>query len=142
MDEEKRDLGEESTVPAEEPKDKNVEKEEEKSAGGELGSGSQGGDCEAKSEPVPDPEPEVASEGDDGESAKEEVELLTFLPKGSACYVKKPVQVRAVKLFKPFRVKTLEGELQGQSGDYLIEGIEGELYPCKPGIFDQTYTRM
>lgn len=36
-------------------------------------------------------------------------------------------------------VKTLEGPLFGGMGDYIIKGIEGELYPCKPDIFRQTY---
>lgn len=40
------------------------------------------------------------------------------------------------------RLKTLEsdGETQVASmGDYIIKGIQGEFYPCKPDIFDQTY---
>jgi hypothetical protein len=38
-----------------------------------------------------------------------------------------------------YMVKTLEGELLISSGDYLIRGIKGEFYPCKPDIFEQTY---
>lgn len=36
-------------------------------------------------------------------------------------------------------VKTLEGEHLGRSSDLLIRGVKGELYPCKPDIFAQTY---
>jgi hypothetical protein len=36
-------------------------------------------------------------------------------------------------------VKTLEGSMIANINDYLIKGISGELYPCKPDIFDKTY---
>ena len=36
-------------------------------------------------------------------------------------------------------VPTLEGEMICRLGDYLIKGVQGELYPCKPDIFEQTY---
>jgi len=36
-------------------------------------------------------------------------------------------------------VRTLEGEMTAQVGDYIIEGVNGELYPCKPDIFAKTY---
>lgn len=34
---------------------------------------------------------------------------------------------------------TLEGTMQVSLGDYIIKGIKGELYPCKPDIFEETY---
>ena len=37
-------------------------------------------------------------------------------------------------------IKTLEGEMVGNPGDWIIQGVKGELYPCKPDIFDATYT--
>jgi hypothetical protein len=37
------------------------------------------------------------------------------------------------------RVKTLEGEMVGNIGDFIIRGVQGELYPCKPDIFEVTY---
>lgn len=37
------------------------------------------------------------------------------------------------------QIDTLEGEMEGQVGDYIIKGVEGEFYPCKPGIFEATY---
>lgn len=42
------------------------------------------------------------------------------------------VQGRAV-------IKTLEGTMIGDDGDYIIRGVNGEFYPCKPDIFEQTY---
>jgi hypothetical protein len=36
-------------------------------------------------------------------------------------------------------IPTLEGDLLASSGDYVIRGVEGEFYPCKPTIFEATY---
>ena len=36
-------------------------------------------------------------------------------------------------------ITTLEGEHLGEYGDWIIKGIAGEFYPCKPDIFDKTY---
>lgn len=36
-------------------------------------------------------------------------------------------------------IKTLEGEHFASIGDYIIKGVQGEFYPCKPYIFEQTY---
>ena len=36
-------------------------------------------------------------------------------------------------------IPTLEGDHEAQIGDMIIKGIKGELYPCKPDIFDATY---
>lgn len=38
-----------------------------------------------------------------------------------------------------FRIKTLEGVMIANYGDYIIKGIQGELYPCKAAIFEETY---
>jgi hypothetical protein len=38
-----------------------------------------------------------------------------------------------------WRVNTLEGFHVISDGDYIIQGIKGELYPCKPDIFEATY---
>lgn len=37
------------------------------------------------------------------------------------------------------RVHTLEGVMRASAGDYVIRGIRGEFYPCKPDIFEATY---
>ncbi|EMF0301760.1 hypothetical protein KGD06_002557 [Enterococcus hirae] len=36
-------------------------------------------------------------------------------------------------------IKTLEGIMVAKTGDYIIRGVEGEIYPCKPDIFEETY---
>ena len=36
-------------------------------------------------------------------------------------------------------IETLEGNMHVSVGDYVIKGIEGEFYPCKPDIFKETY---
>ena len=37
------------------------------------------------------------------------------------------------------KIHTLEGEHECTKGDYIIKGVQGEFYPCKPDIFEQTY---
>lgn len=37
------------------------------------------------------------------------------------------------------KIKTLEGEMSASVGDWVIRGIKGEFYPCKPDIFAETY---
>jgi hypothetical protein len=38
-------------------------------------------------------------------------------------------------------IHTLEGDHRGNVGDWIIRGVKGELYPCKPDIFEATYER-
>lgn len=79
-------------------------------------------------------------------------------------YRKKPVVISAIQhkegeqdaFFGPFvsdgtvrfpedgtiLIKTLEGEMVGQPGDWIIQGVKGELYPCKPDIFAATYEEV
>ena len=37
-------------------------------------------------------------------------------------------------------IKTLEGKMHASINDYIIKGINGEFYPCKPDIFHKTYS--
>lgn len=39
-------------------------------------------------------------------------------------------------------IPTLEGQMVGQIGDYIIKGVNGEFYPCKPDIFAKTYEQV
>jgi hypothetical protein len=39
-------------------------------------------------------------------------------------------------------INTLEGKMKGNGGDYIIKGVRGEIYPCKPDIFEATYERV
>ena len=78
----------------------------------------------------------------------------------SSKYRKKPVIVEAI-LFKNnsmeiikfcdnnayetdigIFIKTLEGDHLASEGDYVIKGIKGEFYPCKPDIFEETYEEV
>ena len=78
--------------------------------------------------------------------------------------VKKPIEIEAIEftgwnwadcyqfmsdepLFFPQEVRfeeeiiieTLEGDMTAQVNDYIIKGVQGEYYPCKPDIFKETY---
>jgi len=55
---------------------------------------------------------------------------------------KKPVVIKARRIYKPFRVQTKEGIMSGKAGDWLIIGIEGEAYPCDHRIFEKTYEEV
>lgn len=77
-------------------------------------------------------------------------------------YRKKPVVVEAVQLLDysqaapiidwssgivnwnsdSLTCSTLEGELCISEGDWVIKGVAGEFYPCKPEIFEQTYEEV
>ncbi len=81
-------------------------------------------------------------------------------------YRKKPVVIEAIQvlpensdiLFKFYKtssedwgydenklyiiIKTLEGNMIAHEGDYIIKGIKGEFYPCKPDIFEATYEKV
>lgn len=37
------------------------------------------------------------------------------------------------------RIATLEGTMVASTGDWIIKGVKGEIYPCKPDIFEATY---
>lgn len=39
-------------------------------------------------------------------------------------------------------IATLEGAMHASIGDYIIKGVEGEFYPCKPDIFSKTYEEV
>ena len=54
-------------------------------------------------------------------------------------YRKKPVVVEAYKTDKEIVIHTLEGDMKASIGDYIITGVNGEQYPCKPDIFEKTY---
>ncbi len=83
-----------------------------------------------------------------------------------AKYRKKPVVIEAVQLVEgcgddmhkhigatiPVRwghdkklfmlIPTLEGEMKAEEGDWIIKGVKGEFYPCKPDIFEATYEKV
>lgn len=54
-------------------------------------------------------------------------------------YRKKPIIIEAYQTDKELDIETLEGTMHASVGDYIITGINGEQYPCKPDIFIKTY---
>lgn len=72
-----------------------------------------------------------------------------------AQYRKKPVVIEATQWFKDgdhpavikgklsgmpvYWINTLEGDMMVNEGDWIITGVKGERYPCRPDIFEATY---
>ena len=54
-------------------------------------------------------------------------------------YRKKPIIIEAYQTKKEMDIETLEGIMHASIGDYIITGVNGEQYPCKPDIFEKTY---
>ena len=52
---------------------------------------------------------------------------------------RKKVLTHAVQMKEAFSVETLEGTMRGNAFDWLMVGVEGEMYPCDNGIFETTY---
>ena len=55
---------------------------------------------------------------------------------------KKPVVIEAYQTDKELDIPTLEGIMHANIGDWIITGVHGEQYPCKPDIFWETYERV
>lgn len=47
--------------------------------------------------------------------------------------------LRATDGSDPLIIKTLEGDMVVSPGDWIVQGTRGEIYPCKPGIFEETH---
>ncbi len=61
------------------------------------------------------------------ENGDTDVELVMTGDTGMKCYL---------------RITTLEGKMRAKPGDWVIRGVQGEFYPCKPDIFEQTYEEV
>ena len=57
-------------------------------------------------------------------------------------YQKRPVVIEAIRLTETETVKTLEGDMEGHPGDWLITGVTGEQYPCGADTFAKTYEHV
>lgn len=62
-----------------------------------------------------------------------------MLNKAVKKYRKKPVVVEAYQTDEEMIIHTLEGDMVASKGDYIITGVKGEKYPCKPDVFKKTY---
>lgn len=58
-----------------------------------------------------------------------------------AKYRKRPVVIEAYQHLRdePLFIDTLEGRMRAEPGDWIITGVQGERYPCKPDIFARSY---
>jgi hypothetical protein len=65
-------------------------------------------------------------------TGKNDAEVLAFCPVAYDPEVNRPT----------LEIATLEGVMTAEVGDYIIRGVQGEFYPCKPDIFEQTYERV
>lgn len=52
---------------------------------------------------------------------------------------RKTAGAHAKRIYEPFEVETIEGTMTGLAGDYLMRGVEGELYPCAASVFHSSY---
>lgn len=57
-------------------------------------------------------------------------------------YTKIPVTIEAYQTDEELEIETLEGTMKANKGDWIIKGVKGELYPCKPDVFDMTYEKV
>ena len=67
------------------------------------------------------------------------VESLTELSEFTSSTLEQIVVDYADKENPVIYIPTLEGTMKASVGDYIIKGVKGELYPCKPDIFERTY---
>ena len=57
-------------------------------------------------------------------------------------YKKKPVVIEAYQTDIELDIETLEGTMHANVGDFIITGVKGEKYPCKPDVFLLTYDEV
>lgn len=57
-------------------------------------------------------------------------------------FEKIPVVIEAYQTDKEVFIDTLEGTMKADKGDWIIKGVKGELYPCKPDVFEMTYEKV
>ena len=50
--------------------------------------------------------------------------------------------IDAIKRKEGMNIETLEGDMKANFGDFIIRGVNGEHYPCKPDIFEKTYEKV
>lgn len=53
--------------------------------------------------------------------------------------IKKLIPIRCIPIPEAFEVETLEGKMQGKAGDWLMIGVQSEMWLCDKDIFEQTY---
>ena len=66
-------------------------------------------------------------------------EMNDYLPVNGKWWMKDGSLWNMKDQFQPIMLETLEGVMQADIGDWIIKGVKGEFYPCKPDIFKETY---
>jgi hypothetical protein len=67
------------------------------------------------------------------------VESADAIMEWNAPYQPPPSRITFTPSIPALNVQTLEGLMRADVGDYIIRGVRGEFYPCKPDIFALTY---
>ena len=57
-------------------------------------------------------------------------------------FKKIPIVIEAYQTEEELEIETLEGTMKADKGDWIIRGVKGELYPCKPDVFEMTYEKV
>ena len=65
--------------------------------------------------------------------------MFTFNEAKARKYRKKPLVIEAYQTEEELLIPTLEGNHIASPGDFIVRGVDGECYPCKPDIFRETY---
>lgn len=71
-----------------------------------------------------------------------DAEQLHPVDRGSPCNCQEIVAWIGASAFivgEGVEISTLEGTMRAEPGDWIIKGVKGEFYPCKPDIFAATY---
>ena len=75
-----------------------------------------------------------------------ELNILAFIKSGDynnlECLPKNYLDPNIKKSTVPIQIHTLEGTMIASNLDYIIKGVDGEFYPCKPDIFEKTYEEV
>lgn len=66
------------------------------------------------------------------------IEVVSWLADHGADFVAL-AQAPDEEVLHAIEIRTLEGDMRADVGDWIIRGVKGEFYPCKPDIFDATY---
>ena len=69
-------------------------------------------------------------------------ELKSFLDNANYTLDFMSVGLTTTKSIPVLKINTLEGVMDAIPGDFIIKGVNGEYYPCKPYIFKQTYEKV
>ena len=70
------------------------------------------------------------------------IDAEQFIPPGSKMGFAPDGVYIDIKSKTGFSINTLEGKHEVTSGDWIITGVKGEKYPCKPDIFEMTYEKV